>query len=183
MFDFFKVFRKIESTSLISIKRIAEILSDYEIDLSDNNKTKNTFLSFLNEVDEDLKTTCWNSIFKRTGINKLLTDKTRQEIEKLKKEQQGIDFTENNIHNLLNILFQNQNKILESCVLDVFDYLTKYHDENRVHFEGWKTNDSWKVNKKFILPNIVNFYSYGYWTTGYSSNTEDIDRCMCFLSG
>jgi len=38
---------------------------------------------------------------------------------------------------------------LENAIVEVFEELTKYDNENRFYPEGWKTNDSWKVNKKF----------------------------------
>jgi len=182
MLEFFNICRKIEGIGITRIKRVIEILDNYQLNFKD---IERTFLSFRNDIDEELKDVCWESVFRRTGINKILTNKTALEIEKLKKEQKGIDFTEKNIYTLLDILFQNQGKILESCVLEIFDKLTKYYKENRVHFEGWKTNDSWKVNQKFILPNIVTFDNRwgGSWSSGYSSSTDDIDRCMCFITG
>lgn len=185
MFEFFTIIRKINSLNILKSKYFVETLSKYDVCKNNTDDLIKEFLSFRNEIDEDVKNICWESIFKRTGIERLLTNNTRNEIEKLKNEQKGIDFTENNIYTLLDILFQNQGKILESCVLEIFDKLTKYYKENRVHFEGWKTNDSWKVNRKFILPNIVTFDNRwgGSWSVSYSSNTNDIDRCMCFLSG
>ena len=64
--------------------------------------------------------------------------------------------------------------------------MTRYYDENRVHVEGWKTNDAWKVNRRVVLPRVVSvtFSGSGYLSYGNSrQNLNDIDRAMAFLEG
>ena len=50
--------------------------------------------------------------------------------------------------------------------------------------EGWKTNDAWRVNRKFILPNVVS-YEFGIFSLNYynSEKIRDIDRAMASLEG
>ena len=70
------------------------------------------------------------------------------------------------------------------CIVEVFDSLTLYHEQNRVHVEGWKTNDAWKVNQRFILPDIVSSF-YGHHDLNYYrlGLLADIDRAMATLEG
>ena len=43
-------------------------------------------------------------------------------------------------------------RLFEKSVANVFDELTRYHNGNTNHTEGWKTNDSYKVNQKLVFP-------------------------------
>jgi hypothetical protein len=56
---------------------------------------------------------------------------------------------------------------------------------NRIHVEGWKTNDAFMVHRKFILPSILE-NSYGRYCLGYGYRTnelDDIDRACAYLDG
>ena len=111
-----------------------------------------------------------------------------------------MDITKENVWAILQMLVDNKGAIMENAILDVFDIFTKYHNENRCYTEGWKTNDAFKdderflVNKKIILPGWV---SYGkYMTTSslkmygdkietnfsYHSEYSDVDKCMAYIT-
>ena len=64
-------------------------------------------------------------------------------------------FSEENVYALVESIFLNRGAILQQCVVEAFDIMTRYYDENRVHVEGWKTNDAWKVNRRVVLPRVV----------------------------
>jgi len=160
-------------------------------DLMSNSTCENIeifFKNFYNKIDEVVRKNAWESVFRDTKISETLTQKTREELELLKKERGDMEFNVENIDNLIEILYLNKNKILESCIGEAFDYLTKYHKENRVHFEGWKTNDYFKVNRKFILPFVIEIRKYGsYESWGYCYSTlnrlDDLDRAICHIAG
>jgi len=89
---------------------------------------------------------------------------------------------------LLDGLMLNRGQIMQDCINEAFDLMTAYHKENRIHIEGWKTNDRWMVNRKVILPYMVELdWSRGYRPRlGYSDASrtmDDIDKAMCFLAG
>jgi hypothetical protein len=107
----------------------------------------------------------------------------RAEFDKLRREQEGMAFSERNILSLLDTLFANRHAILRHCVLESFDELTHYHKKNRLAVEGWKTNDAWKVNERFILPCLDTTWSD--WRVGHHSREKlcDLDRAMAFLEG
>ena len=85
------------------------------------------------------------------------------------------------------MLYQNQNKILEDAVVEVFDQLTTYYKENRYVNEGWKSNSHYKINRKIILPYWIEYSpkSWSYWSTRWETMEKysDIDKIMCFISG
>lgn len=73
---------------------------------------------------------------------------------------------------------------LEDSVLEAFDVFTKYWPENREHVEGWKSNDSWKVNKRVVMPNWLEFgWGNDRPRMAYRAQHADVERALCLLSG
>ncbi|MEM9991305.1 MAG: DUF4942 domain-containing protein [Bacteroidota bacterium] len=134
---------------------------------------------------------CWQRILSESKFERFLTTNVRRSFTDKFSHQQKLAFTKANMVTLFQVLWQNKEDILESCIEDVFDIMTYYHHENRMVIEGWKTNDAWRVNRKVILPHIVSYgkymsapdlKSYGdKFSLNWKSELEDIDRCMCYI--
>lgn len=141
-------------------------------------------LLFTNTCDA-IKTHFWNKIFKHFDIESLSVRSVRDTWNKFRESNQNLVFNEHNIYNVINTLLSNTDNILNQSVCDVFDIMTKYHEENRCYKEGWKTNDSWKVNKKVILPNyVISDWGNTFRTSHYRSGEyTDIDKVMCIITG
>lgn len=149
---------------------------------SDYKEAFNTFLEKLTEES-------WQNIINISKLDQLMTAGVRRSFQKQTALGTSLPFTRENIFALLDGLRENVLTIMRDALCEVFDYLTKYHHENRVHVEGWKTNDRFKVKRKFILPYVVEY------DAGFSSNNRfrlqfsrfqelrDIDRVMCSLTG
>lgn len=137
-----------------------------------------------NEFVGELRRAAWEKVFDTTQMERFMTEGVKTEFRKLQQDQYAIEFCQDNVMKLLDTLFLNTNKIGEAAILEAFDLMTKYHKENRVHIEGWKTNDFWRVNKKVILPHIVD-WTFGRPRLSWSQEQKlnDIDRGLCFLSG
>jgi hypothetical protein len=137
---------------------------------------------------DELKYMSWRKIFNDTKLQDLLTSDIRKKFEEQAQAQGAMNFTRKNISDLFDMLILNRNEILDQCLLTVFEKMTSYHSKNRIHVEGWKTNDAYKVNGKVIMPNFVTFdFKYCY---NFSVNNDhefgilrDIDKVMCYLSG
>jgi hypothetical protein len=133
-----------------------------------------------------VKKSAWNWIFNRADLRKFATAKVRENFDKFIAEQKGVEFTRENIEELLSMLHQNRRQIALDCVVEVFDKMTGYAKENRIHYEGWVTNDAWRVNKKVIMPCMARYDSRwgGSWDV-YMNNQfkDDIDRAMCLVTG
>lgn len=144
--------------------------------------------SALNVFISNFKKSCWNDLINKTKFNELLTQKTRgQFIEKI-QEQSSLCFTVDNIEKTILALYQNQNKIIKDCIIEVFDTLTKYYNDNRC-YEGWKTNDQFRVKDKVIIPITLRDYYGGTVSPNpvlqYTSKLKlmDIEKAMCFVAG
>jgi hypothetical protein len=153
--------------------------------------TKNYHLSYNHFVNR-LKYSAWQNILDKSNVARYMTSAVRNNFNKFSEKQGMMDLTKENIFDVIDMLFQNRDNILKQAILDVFDIFTRYHKENRSYFEGWKTNDSWKVNRKIILPNWCKYGEYlnnhdlkkygDTFKTQFSKEYADIDKALCYLS-
>ena len=130
-----------------------------------------------------LKKSAWEEVFRLTNAGNLMSERVRLQFNMIQNQHERMAFSEPNIMDLLDTLFSNRGNILRECVLEAFDNLTLYHKANRLHVEGWKTNDAWKVNTRFILPCLDARWSL--WSIDYHCRRQldDLDRAMAFLEG
>lgn len=123
----------------------------------------------------------WDHVFEKTKLGHVTTESVRREIEKMKAQQGDMAFSASNMEDLFFLLAGNREQIMVNCVLEAFDLMTRYYNENKAYVEGWKTNSGYRVGK-FILP-----YMGSSWGDGVSydriRNLDDIEKALCFLSG
>jgi hypothetical protein len=97
-----------------------------------------------------------------------------------------MEFAEQNIIEMLSMFFLNREQIMSDCLVEVFDKATGYHEKNKIHTEGWKTNKSYKLNKRIIHPNGVQ-WCHIFKRIEYSQRRDsffsDLDKVLCWLSG
>lgn len=160
--------------------KIASSISDnYELKPFDIASNCNTLTERVTKYTECFKYGVWNKLIKAIWAEKFMTSKVREDFQKWMRDQGNIALTKNNIEAFIQNLFKKSGSIMDATILEVFDDFTKYHEENRVYIEWWKTNSSWKVNKKVILPYRIR---YTWWNDYYSERTSDIDKVMCYLT-
>lgn len=107
-----------------------------------------------------------------------------------------MEFTESNIRQFIINIIGNYEKTIKESIIDLFEQITrKYHwtpetEKNKLHFTSWKTNNAYKVNKKFIIPFYPDAFSsidYStnkrYWHLGIRHQLDDIDKVMNYLDG
>ena len=132
-----------------------------------------------------LKSRFWSTVFRRTKIGSKLTSNYRKKFDEIAIHQTNMSFNESNIQELLLGFFANRGDIMMECIGDVFDNATKYHKDNQVHNEGWKTNSGYRLGKRIIMPYGVSF-TYGSFSMPHGNTTDfldDLDKIMCYLGG
>lgn len=147
--------------------------------------------SCYNAFVRDLKNNAWSKVFTMTKFSDLVTENVRKELRKLLDENRRMAFSRDNITVMLQTLLANRGNILHQCVVEAFDLLTRYHKENREVIngkaaEGWLINDCWRVNRRAVLPAIIDCtWSWSSPKLWYQRELEldDIDRGMSFLEG
>ncbi len=124
----------------------------------------------------------WDSVFEKTKLRTVTTEAVRDQIEADQAAQGQMAFTVQNMRQLFYKLMGSKQEIMLACVLEVFDNLTSYYEDNREYVEGWKTNNAYFIGKRFILPNIDSgrYSGLDYRAKG---RIEDIEKALCFLSG
>jgi predicted RNA methylase len=181
--EYMKSYRRMmhHAGSLVGDRSLKELMAS-SVESGTGKACFNTFVT-------GLQREAWDQIFQRTKINDLMTRGVRADFDKMRKSQGGMPLTEANIHSLLQLLFLNRETILQRCVEEAFDHMCAYHDGNKSGWEGWRTNNAFKVNRKVIMPDWAVKYDkeYGTWGTSYCGDThqkwDDIDRAMAMLEG
>jgi len=152
-----------------------------------NNDNSSNDNETYNNVCDELRKDAWNNIFKTTKLNNITTTKTQKRINEIQEKQGYMAFTANNMENVYQDLAQNLPNIMNDCVVESFDLITKYYNENRHYIEGWKTNERFFVNSKFILPMCVDpFYTsyndYVHVEYRAKENITDIEKALCYIT-
>lgn len=134
-----------------------------------------------------LQKSAWKSLFNSLNLGGIVTSSTIDMLNKFIETQSEFKFTEKNIYEMLRVLHGTRGSRLDKCLLGAFEEITKYYPENRYNVEGWKTNSSYLVGKKFILPDMVesDLY-YGKYVNFKYRRRElvmDIVRSLCYLTG
>jgi len=151
----------------------------------------------LNEMLESVRHDFWRKTLDLPEVRKRMTEKKRQEFEDKISKCCDMDFTENNIRQFVLNLIKGYTKTLTDGVLEIFDMFTIRHcysgglyDDNIHLFNGWKTNNAFKVGKRVIIPIYGGygegpFRSMGRWRLDYSAarKLHDIDVVMNYFDG
>ncbi|HZZ82024.1 MAG TPA: DUF4942 domain-containing protein [Gemmataceae bacterium] len=169
--------------------------NDIGIGYTDDGYKKAVALAFDNlnsaraEFSKKHRRDAWMQVFEKMEFRKWLDKKQTEDFVRDIERNGNIPFTKENIKGTLENVFLQRRSLFEKSVANVFDELTSYFKGNTNHTEGWKTNDSYKVNEKLVFPYGCKFedkyggnfsLNYGYRRTDIYN---DLDRIMCVLDG
>lgn len=140
----------------------------------------------LNSQLDDLKGKFWDYVFEKTQIGKELTSNYQEKVNAHLGATRHIAFTVENITSVVEGFYINRGSIMQQCIAKTFDTATAYHRDNIIHNEGWKTNKSYRIAPKIIMPDGVTYdQRWSSWSTSYRHHSffEDLDRVMAYLDG
>ena len=133
----------------------------------------------------------WEKLFEYPEFTRRLTSNLYYKYRSQINEFMNYDFSYWNIKTVQQEIALSLVKGVEECIIELFDELSAKHswDEdlnNNIHYyNGWKTNLSWKINRRVILPLQV-WNSYG--GLRYSMNMQyvvrklaDIEKVLNYL--
>lgn len=189
--DFIKARKRMDFyiCNFMSAKDVSDIVNEQICKMKG---AENDMTTAYNVFLDTAKAKIWKEIISKLEVDKYMTASLRENFSKFCEAQGAYELTRENIWKLVQFICMNSQEIMKKAVVDVYDTFCKYHKDNAVHIEGWKTNSQFKVNRKVILPNFVSAgyepqrFGYDrYFRTAFSTyNTyEDIDKVMCYLSG
>jgi len=139
----------------------------------------------------------WRKTLNLNEVRKRMTRKKRSEFEHQLAGHSFMDFTESNVRQFVINLIGGYEQTLSDAVVEIFDLFTVKHcyrgdvlDKNIHYFNGWKTNNAYKVGRRVIIPGESYSSSFtddytGKWHLDWHTREmlDDIDTVMNYFDG
>ena len=148
--------------------------------------------NLINDYVKKVRVKYWRGLFEKPEFVRNLTSNLQQELNSRVNELSEYEFSYHNIMELQIEVNKKTIQKIEDTIIKLFDELShkySYYDEmskNIHYYDGWKTNKSYKINKKVIIPlNAFNEWrgSYDFRAYRMKGKLEDIEKCLSFLDG
>ena len=137
-----------------------------------------------------LQKKAWTWVLAKMDMERFTTEALRGQLNKFVENQQKIPFTMKNIYKMIEMIWGTREDRMNRAMVAAFDTLTRHYADNRYHIEGWKTNSHYLINRKFIMPNVVqpsySDYEVMQAQTMYGTNSgavNDLSKALCFVTG
>ncbi len=149
----------------------------------------------VNKYIREVRRKYWKALFQNPKFIGQLTNNLQSEFYNKINELCDYDFS---LYNIYQLKIDIQKKVvegIEDTILKLFDeFSNKYHyydemSKNIHYYNGWKTNQSWIINKKVIIPlsgyRDLQFSWGGFRPTHYDTvrKLQDIEKCFNYLDG
>jgi len=168
-------------------------------DLSRSGKDRTAQLQDLtNKMLVEVRQDFWRRVLNLREVSSRMTSERQREFDHAMSTQCDMDFTEANIRQFVLNIIGSYESTLRKAVLEIFDRFTINHcyhggvNEKNIHyFNGWKTNDAFKVGKRVIIPVYGSYGSaffdeiFKQWSLNYGAaeSLRDIDVVMNYFDG
>lgn len=146
----------------------------------------------VNEYIKMVRSKYWTALFENKRFIGQLTNNLQRDFYNKVEELSNYDFSLYNIYQLKIDMQKKVVKGIEETIIELFDELShkySYWDEtskNIHYYNGWKTNQSWIINKKVIIPlRAYNEFWGRYEPSDYKivNKLQDIEKCFNYLDG
>ncbi|MGV7067173.1 DUF4942 domain-containing protein, partial [Bacillus velezensis] len=142
-----------------------------------------------NAYIKQIRAKYWNTLFNNDQFMGLFTSNLKQKYLEHVEELKDYDFSLFNIYTLRIQMSKEMTQGVEDTILNLFEEFSHkhYYDESskNVHlYNGWKTNKSYKINKKIIIPlNVYSWLDGRYNPTDYKvlEKLKDIEKVFNYL--
>jgi hypothetical protein len=139
------------------------------------------------EFARALRGGAWEHAFGMVEFDKWLDSRQVEDLMRDVRQNSAIPFTAENVRGTLTNVLAQRRKLFEQSAWNVFEALTKHHKGNTSGTEGWKTNDSFKVNKRLVFPYGCDYSFSGFTLYQMYRNSaplyRDLDRVLAVLDG
>ena len=149
----------------------------------------------VNEYIKAVRGKYWTALFKNEKFIGQLTNNLKQDFYNKVEELSNYDFS---LYNIYQLKVDIQKKVvsgIEKTIIALFDELSNqysYLDEtskNIHYYNGWKTNQSWIINKKVVIP-LNGYHDLSFSWGGFrptrgdvTRKLQDIEKCFNYLDG
>ena len=190
--SYYRNYRKIGGYIAISCN-CSDKIYDAASDLTGKMQVK------LNDLLENARKSFWRKSLNLEAIKSRLTAKRQAEFEEQLECNSKMDFTEYNLRQFVLNFIGGYSRTMTDAVMEIFDMFTARYaftdgmfDSNIHYFNGWKSNNAFKINKKVVIP-VHGGYGRGPFTEqwsgkwklnwGVEDKLRDIDVVMASLDG
>ena len=148
----------------------------------DNKKTtRETF-------KKELQKSAWKSIFAKFDIGRYVTTGVLADINKYVETQIHVPFSMKNVYLMIEMIIGTSASRMDKVLVEAFEKICSFSDDNSTGGEGWKTNSDYMLNKRFIKPYVCDNDTRWPEKTvkiSYSGHREfeDIFKALCHLTG
>jgi hypothetical protein len=176
-----KSFKK-DSCNKDSILKLT--LNDYNYE-----KYNSSSDTLINAYIKKVRYKYWETLFNNENFTSLLTSNLLNEYRQKITDLQEYDFSYYNIKEIQIQMNKGMIKGVEDTILALFDEFSyKYSwdkDSSNIHyFNGWKTNKSWKIGSKIIIPLSAYNWCGSLDLTGKPyDKIKDIEKVFDYLDG
>ncbi|SEU09070.1 protein of unknown function [Lacrimispora sphenoides] len=162
-----------------------------DLDLSINTDKYKSGLS-VNGYIREVRGKYWTALFQNEKFIGQLTGNLRQDFYNRLEDLKDYDFS---LYNIYELKIEMQKKVvtgIEDTIIALFDELSHKHywdkdtSSNIHYYNGWKTNKSWFINEKVIIPlsgwdSIWNQFRINDYQI--VEKLQDIEKCFNYLDG
>jgi predicted RNA methylase len=156
-------------------------------------KMKSCVNSFAQKVRKDF----WHKALNLDAITRRLTNKQSSLFHQNLDFQTHMDFTEKNIRQFILNVINGYDRHLYDAVVSLFDKMScdyawdkELHNGNVHYFNGWKSNNAFKVNKRIVFPIYAGydggpFRGYHGWELNWEAERiiHEFDLVMNYFDG
>lgn len=189
--EFYKNYKSVSKYLILSVTG----QDDNEIRRSrwDSEKSlTNIMKSKLNQFAARIKAEYWHEAMKLDDVRKRLTSAKKEELSKYIKAYSKMEFTEANIRQFVINLIDKFPLMIDEAIEFMFDKITSYalrernygrneYATNIHYYNGWKTNQAYKINKKVILPFYVGWSGIHTLSWEQESFFDDLDLVVSYF--
>lgn len=137
----------------------------------------------------EIKDRAWSAVLRSSNVMSKLSSNAQRTVEKEFDSIKKLEFTVDAIYGFLCGIVDSQTEIQMQMCCDVFDLISRFHEDNLVYFKGYKSNSKHRTcgmrikTTRFILPHHS---AESYQTQlGWDSMRmlEDFDKVSALLDG
>lgn len=123
-----------------------------------------------------LRTTYWTFILRTDEFMQKLTAQARDKLRRQIEATADLEINLTNVYMLLQAIMANSSDMLISSIVSMFEKITSFsrrdYSDNIHYYNGWYTNDAYKIGKKIIYP----FYNvFSSWDMGERRGFKGVD--------
>lgn len=137
-----------------------------------------------------LQKSLWRHVFNQFGMEKYVTRKVIDDLNRAIELASDMPFTMKNIYRMAQMLVATHEERMKQTLVEAFDYICSLSAENSTAGEKWQTNSDYMINKRFIMPYVTRYdkdFPRTNWHIDISYNgtgrINDVMKALCFLTG